>query len=110
MEVDGAREKINAVYNTTLKINDNVLKSEDLKYELNVAEQYTMSAILGEYDAHGKPKFANAESRTAELCFRLNNNEKYTNLVKNIKELRKENLLLNADLQRDTNILEVFFK
>ena len=106
---EGARELINTIYDIRCKIAEKVIKNEEMKKDVFIAEHYTMSAIIGEYDAHGKPKFSNAESRAAEQCFRLSNNKIYKTSLKEILVLKKEIMLLEAEIEKNKNILEVIY-
>jgi hypothetical protein len=86
---------------------ERAFRLEELKYNLHMIEETTMSQILGEYDAHGKSVFANAESRNAEKAFRLDKNIDYKTLLNDIRELSKNTELLKNTLNYNERLWDL---
>ena len=104
-----------------IEISDNISKEQnliielemqesDLKYKMFLIEQNTMSYVIGEYDAHGKNRFGNAESRQAEVAFRLDKNEEYKSLKKEISNNMYKRKLLGAGIENEKRVYDIYMK
>jgi len=99
---------IEKIFNLNLKILDRTRIIEEYQGKIEEISFGFMSIITSEVDMRGKPKFGNAESRKAELLYRLKQSENYQETKVKLDNMKYEKALLEFELEKQKNLLRLF--
>ncbi len=106
-----ANEVADKKYNNSVRILTLQNEIEALTNKINQLEKMQMGFITSETLDNGKPKYPNAESRSAELSLRMMSDKEYIEFKEKLKDryFSREMLSIENDLLKDRlNIILTF--